>query len=280
MSNEGIRLLQALLGACLIAALCGCTDVKPHEELHSVLWMRQSAEYHAATVQAYRTATENLKQALADPRAWPSAVDAAPPAADRPLAVIVDIDETVLDNTSAERAHIKADRRAFDVPSWKEWERRAEARAIEGAREFLQFAASQHVALFYVSNRFYKEALRQNLLKLQLPLDADEDRILFQGECAGGDASTDKECRRQDVAARYHVALIIGDDLSDFISVKGLSVSARLRLGQAAASRWGREWIVIPNPAYGSWERAFYDPQHDRGSAILRKKLRALEDLP
>jgi predicted secreted acid phosphatase len=111
-------------------------------------------------------------------------------------------------------------------------------------------------------------------------VDADQDRIRLQGECAGGDPSTDKECRRQDIAARYHVVLIIGDDLSDFVSVKGLSVSARVRLGRAAASRWGREWIVIPNPTYGSWERAFYDPQQDSGLTILRKKLQALDESP
>ena len=258
-------------------ALSGCADVKPHEKLHSVLWMRQSAEYHASTAQAYRTATESLKQALADPDKWPSAVEAQGPHGGKQLAVIVDVDETVLDNSPAEVANIKADRRAFDVEAWKQWEAKAEARAIDGARNFLQFAASHGVAVFYVTNRFDEEAVRANLTKQQFPVDASEDVVRLQGECAGGDRSHDNECRRQDIAAKNHVALLVCDDLGDFFSVQGLTVYQRLERGRAHAPRWGREWIVIPNPTYGSWERAMYDPVNDDGGTILRKKFRRLD---
>ncbi|MBX3235797.1 MAG: hypothetical protein KF814_06575 [Nitrospiraceae bacterium] len=255
----------------------GCGGVQPHEKLHSVLWMQQSAEYRASTLQAYRTATQNLAQALADPAGWPSAVETQAAYAAKPLAVIVDVDETLLDNSPAEVANILADRREFDVATWKEWERRAEAKAIQGAGAFAQWASSHQVAVFYVTNRFDEEAVRKNLISRQFPIEDSEDRVRLPGECAGGDRSTDKECRRQDIAAKYHVALLVGDDLGDFFSVKDLTVAARLERGRAAESRWGREWIVIPNPTYGSWERAFYEPGRDDGATILLKKRQGLD---
>ncbi len=272
------RAIVGLVGALLPSLLfSGCGTVQPHEKLHSVLWMQRSAEYRAATVQAYRAATQSLAQALADPAGWPSAVEAAAPYGAKPLAVIVDVDETLLDNSPAEVANIMADRREFDVRSWKDWESRAGARAIDGAREFLQWAASREVAVFYVTNRFDEDAVRKNLLSRQFPLETTEDRVRLPGECAGGDRSTDKECRRQDIAAKYHVALLIGDDLGDFFSVGALTAASRLDRGKASEARWGREWIVIPNPAYGSWERAFYEPGRDDGATILLKKRRALD---
>jgi len=68
---------------------------------------------------------------------------------------------------------------------------------------------------------------------------------------------------------------MLGDDLGDFFSVSGLSEEARAEATLKARSRWGWQWIVVPNPSYGSWERVFYAPG-DKDDVILQKKRDAL----
>ena len=75
-----------------------------------------------------------------------------------------------------------------------------------------------------------------------------------------------------DIGREYRVLLMVGDDLGDFVSVKGKDRPARDQLVGSNVERWGREWIVLPNPSYGSWERTFYDPGKDDGEVILQKK--------
>ena len=70
--------------------------------------------------------------------------------------------------------------------------------------------------------------------------------------------------------------LSIGDDFGDFISTTGLGYEARRTAARTNADRWGREWIIVPNPSYGSWDRAFYSTS-DECDTVLIKKLRALK---
>ena len=254
-----------------------CPGGLAHERLHAVLWLQRSAEARAAATQAFRLATRSLDEALRDSKAWPEAVVAPDPAASRPPAVIVDVDETILDNTPAESAAIAAARREFDPVLWDAWQQRANAEPIAGAVEFLKHAASRGVAVFYVSNRSKEPELRTNLALRGFPVGAEGDVVLLPGECSTGDKSSDKECRRRDVARRHRVLLLVGDDLGDFVPVSGLGSDARLQAMQKHAARWGREWILLANPVYGSWERVFYDPATDDCDVILLKKLIGLE---
>jgi 5'-nucleotidase (lipoprotein e(P4) family) len=278
--------MKTSMGVCIVLTafflsaqplIAQCTSDLSHERLQSVLWLQQSAEYKANAMQAYALATANLKTALGNLSKWPEAVRANSPAPKRGLAVILDVDETILDNTPAETMLIANNLRKFDKALWDSWEQKANARKIDGALEFVKYAVGQHVTVFYVTNRNDEQKLRQNLSAAQFPVSTAMDTVLMPGECSTGDKSTDKECRRQDIAKNYHVLMLIGDDFADFISLTGKGPNDRIRLARDSAERWGREWIILPNPSYGSWERAFYDSTKDDGDVILKKKLMALE---
>jgi 5'-nucleotidase (lipoprotein e(P4) family) len=283
------RVLLAVL--VLSGAVSGCAPRRPaallagpdcerplkHERLHAVLWMQQSGEYAASAEQAYRTAAANLTIALRHPAQWTDAVPPAAPQQRRRAAVIVDVDETILDNTPEEVALMAADKRKYEDAIWKAWERK-NAEPIPGALAFLQDAARRNVDVFYVTNRSAenKSVLHANLARLGFPLPLGDESILTPADCSTGDTSTDKECRRRDIARGHRVLLLVGDDLSDFLRVSGMTVEQRLAAVRSNAARWGQSWIVLPNPSYGSWERAYYDSQHDEGDVILQKKCRQL----
>ncbi|MCB1035730.1 MAG: 5'-nucleotidase, partial [Acidobacteria bacterium] len=92
---------------------------------------------------------------------------------------------------------------------------------------------------------------------------------------------SDKETRRAEVARVYRVVLLVGDDLNDFISGGRAGVEDRQALFDSTLERWGQEWILLPNPMYGSWEKALtlgtgdLSPQEN-----LELKLQALEAYP
>src|SRR5215203_940023 len=73
-------------------------ETRPHENLNAVAWMQTSLEYQASAVQAYRLAARQLDEALAD-RSWTAAIEQTGDASKLPPAVVLDIDETVLDNS-------------------------------------------------------------------------------------------------------------------------------------------------------------------------------------
>jgi acid phosphatase len=280
-----MRLLRSAWGLAAGVVLSGspvgaqppCPAGLAHERLNAVLWLQQSAEARASSTQAFRLATQSLDEALRDPSAWPEAVAVVRPAADRKPAIIVDVDETILDNTPEEAAFIAAGRRKFDPSLWDAWQDRANAEPLAGALEFVTYAASRGVAVFYVTNRTREAELRKNLALRRFPLGDQADVVLVPGECSTGDKSSDKECRRQDVARQHRVLLLIGDDLGDFVPVRGLGALQRMEEVDKHANRWGRQWILLANPAYGSWDRVFYDAEKDDCDVILLKKLIGLE---
>ena len=234
-----------------------------HENLHAVLWMQTSAEYQAITRGLYRQAAAQLDRALADPQ-W----TAIPEQAGRrdlpalPSAVIMDVDETVLDNSPAEGQRVR-DRVPYEPELFAMWANRAEAAAIPGADDFIRHALEKGVQVYLVTNRALglKAATVQNLAKLKLPVSADF--VLCRGE-RGWEG--DKSSRRQFVASDHRVLLLVGDDLGDFVSISEAGSARMLAPAERAAivdrfnGYWEDRWMVLPNPAYGSWERILYSP--------------------
>ena len=88
-----------LLAGCLVGALCQADDLTGRETLNATLWMQRAPEYRAISQQIYRLAT----QKIAAPAAGSAAVEQKDVPADvlarMPTAVVMDLDETVLDNT-------------------------------------------------------------------------------------------------------------------------------------------------------------------------------------
>jgi len=257
----------------LSTLLSGCTRSETdssHEMLNAALWRQSSAEYPAIARQTYRLARLNLDQALADPQ-WTAALEQTGDATGLPTAIIADLDETILDDTSYEVRIIRW-LGSYSPESFADWCRDENAPAIPGAREFLDYAVAHGVSVFYYSARraSLRECTTRNLRYLQLPFP-DESRLLL----ADGKSKSDY---RAGVAEHYRILLLLGDNLEDFVTGSRADPSVRSKLTERYMQRWGREWIVFPNPMYGHWEAAPYGYNYQLPrTEQLRRKLRMLQ---
>ncbi len=245
------------------------TRSTPHENLNAVLWVQTALEYEATALQAYRLAQLQLDAALADP-SWTAALEQKGDASMLPAAVVVDVDETVLDN-SYYQARMIRDNTAYSEATWGPWVMEARATAIPGAREFAEYAAKKGVTIFYVTNRTanLEEATRKNLEAEGFPLAAEVDTVLTRGERQEWSASA-KGPRRAHVASTHRILLLIGDDLGDFVVDAAGTPEERRTRTAAQEDWWGRRWIMLPNPTYGSWERAITGGEQDHIAARRR----------
>jgi acid phosphatase len=265
-------------GAARVAAPeADASDLAEHPTLFATLWQQTSAEYRAAALQAYDEAGEVLPIALAD-SGWTAAVEQeGDDVSTLPPAVVLDVDETVLDNSPQQARTILAGG-SFDPEAWGAWVEEARAPVVPGAREFLALADSLGVAVFYVTNRDQplEEATRRNLESEGLPLDPEVDTILSRGEREGW--GSDKTSRREAIAERYRIVLLVGDDFNDFVSAR-LPREERDLLVERYRGRWGDRWFMIPNPTYGSWEGALYEEADDTPEERARRQLDSLDDM-
>jgi 5'-nucleotidase (lipoprotein e(P4) family) len=247
-----------------------------HENLHAVLWMQTAAEYQAITRGIYHLGALQLDRALDDKR-WTAIPDQAG-RADLPAlgpAVILDVDETVLDNSPEEGERVRG--RAGYVPElFRTWVARAEAASVPGATDFVRYAMSRGVEVFLVTNRdpTMKDATVENLRKRGVNINAGQ--ILCFGEHGREDDPSDKSGRRQFVAATHRVLLLVGDDLGDFVSVteppaRRFGRAERALLVERFSGYWEERWFVLPNPAYGSWEKTFYSAAAADADALARQ---------
>jgi len=279
---SAFRLLLSTTSACLLAA-CATTNVPPaapatpaptpvavsapgpvaNDNLNAVAWTQTAVEHDLVYREVYRAAGEKLLQALKD-RGW----DALPreerknTARGLAPAVILDIDETVLDN-SPYQARLVRDGKSFDEFSWSQWCREKAARAMPGALEFTRLAARHGVTVFYLSNRAQdlNAATLDNLRAEGFPLAADETVFLGLGTVVEGceQVGSEKGCRRELIARRHRVLLQVGDQLGDFVDVLANTPEGR-RDAVAGYADWiGQRWFVLPNPTYGSWEPALFN---------------------
>lgn len=267
-----------LLAACQHAAPRSTAPadvavVPAHDNLNAVLWVQTSAEYRALTTQAYRAATAQLDLALRTPD-WdallPEERDA--PAKGLPPAVILDIDETVLDN-SPFQARLLRDGSEYDKTAWAAWVGEQKAEALPGVVDFARAASARGVRLFYVSNRAQalQAATVANLRAVGLPVP-DQSVFLGLGTVVPGCTAQrdEKDCRRRLVSRGYRVLMQFGDQLGDFVRVGDQPAQARDALLQTHGAWLGERWWLLPNPTYGGWESAPFDNDWKRAPDARR----------
>jgi acid phosphatase len=182
--------------------------------------------------------------------------------------VILDLDETVLDNAPLQ-AQLVLEGTLYLPATWEAWVDKVAAGLVPGSKDFITFAASKGVRTFFVTNRTASEQEKTlaNLAALGIP--ASDDTVLCVGENGW---TSDKTVRRALVAKTYRILLLVGDDMNDFVSTANLSPAQRIGLAEKHASRWARDWILLPNPLYGSWERALYPGLTDEREILARKR--------
>jgi 5'-nucleotidase (lipoprotein e(P4) family) len=200
-------------------------------------YQQQSAEVRALQLQAYNMATEKLDAAVAAAKG------------SEKLAIVTDLDETVIDNSALLARDLANCHRYDSWDTWLPWERNGEPTLIPGAKKFLEHADSLGVTIRYVSDRSdeQKNYTLASLHKLGLP-QVSADSVLLMGP--------PKVERRSIIASDYRIVMLLGDSLPDFDGRFRKTPVAQQRAGvDQEAAKWGVEWIVFPNAGYGSWSK-------------------------
>jgi acid phosphatase len=235
-------------------------ELPANRSLDANLWMQISAEYRACCHQSFNLARRRLIEKLQPPLSgWA-----------KPPAIVLDLDETVLDN-AAFMTRLARNGLTFDDATWDDFEKNEfdKVRLVPGAKAFIDQAKKLGVAIVYISNRKQEEDFRFATLNALELLDVETAREDFHGI----EKVSDKTARRVKVESKYTVLLYIGDNLRDFHEGdfrstvdntksdkksedrKALraAIEKRAYAVDRCADFFGREWIILPNPAYGEW---------------------------
>lgn len=251
-----------------------------NDNLNAVAWIQTSVEFRLLAGQTWRSALVQLDRAIKTP-AWDalSRDDRLTPIQGKPLAVIVDIDETVLDN-SPYQARLVRDGQSYDEITWDAWVREEAATPVPGALEFAKAATARGVTVFYVSNRaeHLGEATLGNLRKAGFPI-SDVSQFLglgtFVEDCE--QMGSEKGCRRQLVGRTHRVLMQFGDQIGDMVTVLANTREGREQAVAPYLGWVGERWFVLPNPSYGSWEPALFNNEWSQPEGERRRqKLKAL----
>jgi acid phosphatase len=250
------------------------TTVPQSDLLNATLWVSNSIEYKANTISMYQLARIRLDEALAD-KTW-SALGQTD-AADKPLAIITDMDETLLDNGGYESWLVKVGK-DYSGKTYDAWTKAQAAKAIPGALDFFNYADSKGVKVFYVTNRDAGQEAdtRKNTEALGFPMGGNVDTFLFAKEKE--DWTSKKGTRRDFVAKDYRVVLMLGDNWGDFSDDFDGTEAERQTSLEKNMAHIGHDWIVIANPEYGSFESAPFGGDYKK-SADERRQLK-IDALP
>jgi len=247
--------------ACLLAtALAGCQQTPPaNDQLDAVLWTQTSIEHELIYRQLFANATRQLDVALAD-SSWDALPFAPRNLAGLPPAVVVDIDETLLDNVPLNARDI-INNQVYSYDRWNTWVEQAKAQALPGSVAFLQAARQKGVKVYYLTNREHSQvaATAKNLRLRGFPIESDAQILAAStptGHCES--AGYGKNCRRQWVANHARVLLMAGDSLGDFVQAEHNTLDAQRKAVEPYVNWLGQRWFLLPNPSYGNWYSAPY----------------------
>ncbi|MCD9047099.1 5'-nucleotidase, lipoprotein e(P4) family [Luteimonas sp. MHLX1A] len=234
------------------------------DNLNAVLWVQRSVEYRATALSLFRAAADHLDAAIAE-KNWDALVpderDNPDAWAELPPAVIMDIDETVLDN-SPYQARLVRDGAEYDEATWAAWVAEKKAEPVPGVVDFARAASDKGVTILYLSNRaqHLNEATLANLRAVGLPVK-DDSVFLGLGTHVDGceQHGSEKLCRRRLAGRDYRVIMQFGDQLGDFVQVIANTDEARNGLLEEYGDWFGERWWMLPNPTYGGWEPALFN---------------------
>lgn len=217
------------------------SGILAQQRLLPVLYHQRSGEYRGLCYQAFQLAKMLLMNDLRDDKVISK------------RAIVLDVDETVLDNSPFE-ARCIIDKLDYNAV-WDDYCKKADATSLPGAVEFLNYARRYGVDVFYVTNRTenLRNATAENIRKAGLPLKSDEFLLMKQ------DGSS-KEERRKQIDEHYHIALLMGDNLNDFSKVfENRSADDRVKATDSLKTQFGDRFVLLPNVIYGAWEDALYN---------------------
>lgn len=234
--------LPAIASANELQAL---DDSNKNSLLWAIAWKETAAEYGALCHQAYNLARFKVEQALRNKDSQ-----------SKPLAVITDMDNTLIGATSYWGYLINNGMDFFDDSIWDQWLPKNKITAVPGAKDFLNYCHINKVEIFYVTNRnqgekTYQYALDQ-LYYLGFPY-ADEDHLTVNRH------SSDKTPTKDAVNKTHELVVMLGDNLNDYkrdYYVDGIEL--RYQLMERDRKEFGDKFILLPNPTDGHWVRAIF----------------------
>lgn len=226
------------------------SDPRLEQNVSGTLWL-MSGENRANSYQVFNLAKMLFDKALEGNKG------------EEKLAVIVDIDDAIIDSTSYTCQLMGG--KEWTTQAWEEWVASDLPKAIPGSVEFLNYVVDNGGEVFYITNRWpaIREATLESLEKLGFPID--NEKHLFVRE--DGTPSS-KESRRNIVEKDYEVVLLIGDNLEDFSDAfsPSLGLEGRAKAVDEFKEKWGTKFLVLPNPMYGDWEKAIIN--NEKGLSI------------
>ena len=264
--SYALRITILVMSLALISA-CAASRNK---DLNSTLWIQSSAEHEANSLQTYAAAEQHIDSALND-RRWTAAIEQTGDFPSRPVAVVMDLDETVLDNSKyqAQRVLLGAE---WGADSWEEWISLKSATAVPGSVELINRLGERGVAVFFVTNREciprsadgpgcpQEQETIDNLRGIGIH-DVGPEQVLLRNEQPGW--TSEKGSRRAYLADRYRILMLFGDDLGDFLpGVRAdITPAKRDELVSRHRDKWGTRWFMLSNPIYGSWLNVLEEPR-------------------
>ncbi|MEI7063190.1 5'-nucleotidase, lipoprotein e(P4) family [Dickeya chrysanthemi] len=234
--SAGALMAMLVLSGCSTPQSQDAQTRLANQSVLALNWLQQSGEYQALCYQSFNSAR--------------LAFDAAPVKPGKKKVVVVDIDETMLDNSAYNGWQAK-EHKSFNLISWNRWSHARQALAVPGAVEFTRYVNSHGGQVFYVSNRLIIEAgdTRDNMIKLGFPDVNDQTLWLSKG-------NSNKQARFDDIAAQGNdIVLYVGDNLNDFgAATYHKDNTARRAFVSNNQAKFGTQFIILPNPLYGDWE--------------------------
>lgn len=227
----------------------------------ATLWYQKSAELQAIYYQNYNLAKLMLEKSVKKNKFKIKKK--------KPLAIITDIDETILNN-SPYSASLIINGTSYNKESWTNWVNEKRAKALPGAVGFFNYAKENGVEVFYLSNRSEKstDATIENLKKEGFPY-ADKEHMYLKT------TTSNKTDRRNKILEKYNVILYLGDNLRDFDEVfGGRGDDFGFGITKENKETFGSKFIIFPNPMYGEWEKGLYNGDFSKSNEEKRKMRR------
>ena len=208
----------------------GCVSQKTAPFATALNWITKSREYKAVCLQTYANASEKLEPAVQkELDQW---------------AIVMDLDETVLDNSGYQR-QLEVNSASHSQEAWEVWVSRSEAGLVPGAKEFIKRVRTlPRGRIIFISNR-YARGIEATLLNLKKHgLTSANDIYLLRAN-----RQDTKSNRRQEVSkgtgrmaslGAFKVLAWFGDAAHDFPDDSKL--------------KWGTHKFMLPNPVYGNWD--------------------------